>query len=374
MKTTSLVVSLCAAVLACGIACTRGNGDKEGENESIKANALVSVQAATVGTVEETLAGYGVVEPSADATVPVVADHDCTVSKVWVHAGQVLKRGEAVADVRDSQGARLDAARAKIDVDFATQDLTRVTAQRDKGLATNADVGQAQAEVDKARAELAAVGGVGTTRTVHAPTAGLVSSVAVKPGDAVSAGGALVVMAASTVGNGATSQRVRLGVQVQPQVDPESHQAGVAVALTSAPFVQGVMCRGDIVVRTAQNALIVPRNSVVDGAVFVVQGTGPQAHSKRVVVEVLLDNGTHAAVQSKDSALSAGVAVVIMGAVELEDGMAVRLNDTPEQRGADDADDADAKVDDAKGATKDGDKAGDDKQDDKDVNKPSGAK
>jgi membrane fusion protein (multidrug efflux system) len=331
----AVVVALLAAVAAC----PKSAG--EAPDEGAKPSALVAVEPARTGAVEETIAAYGVVEPAASATEPVVADLDGTVIKVWVRPGQMLKRGDAVADVRDSKAVRLDATKAKISVDFAEQALARVTDLRGKGLATNADVAQAQAELEKARAEAGALGGTGGTRTVRAPSAGLVNSVVVKPGDAVAAGGPLVVL------SGTNGERIRLGIEaadlarvavgakvhvqplhggdvvdgvvgeVHPQIEAETHQASVSVSLPGQPIVTGAMCRGDVVVRSVADAIVVPRKSVVDGAVFVVDGD----KAKRVPVELVVDDGVHAAVKG---ALADGALVVTTGAAELEDGMAVR--------------------------------------------------
>jgi RND family efflux transporter MFP subunit len=334
------LLALSAVVVACP--------KHEAPEEEPKPSALVETTPLARGAIEESVTAYGKVEPAADATEPVVAELDSTVVKLWVRAGQLVKRGEAIAEVRETKAVRLDAAKAKIDVDFAEKEVARVTSMRDKGLATNADVAAAEAARDKAKAELAALGGAGGTKTVRAPSAGLVQSVVVKPGDAVAAGGPLVLLSS------AGGERVRLGIepadltrikvgavvhvralyasnvvdgavsQVHPQVDVETHQAGAVAALVGSPLLEGSTVRGDIVVRREESALLVPRKSIVDGALCIVDG----GKAKRIAVDVVIDDGAHVAIEPKGE-LKEGALVITTGAAELEDGMAVRTIESP---------------------------------------------
>jgi membrane fusion protein (multidrug efflux system) len=345
-------VLLLALVLASSIlaGCPHDVGATEDGEDDVKANALVAVEPAQKGAVEETITAYGHVEPAAEATEPIVVDVDATVIKVWVKNGQPVKRGDRIADVRDSRAARLDATKAKIDGEFAQKELERVAAQRDKGLATNADVAQAQAELEKAQAELAALGGASATRTLRANGDAIVQSVIVKPGDTVAAGGPLVVI------SGGAGERIRFGIEgadvprvplgakvhvtslqggdavdavvaeVHPQIDAETHQASLAVSLPGHALLSGAMCRGQIVIRSVDDAIVVPRKSIVGGAVFIVVDN----KAKRVPVEVLIDDGVRAAV--KGEALQEGASIVTTGAAELDDGIDVRTTDAMDPR------------------------------------------
>ncbi len=343
-------LAACVVALALAGGCKSGGGDDDGEAE-VKASALVETAAVERGSIEDTLEAYGNVEPAPDATVPVSFPLEASVGRLLVRAGQVVKAGEVVAEVRPSSSVRLDAEKARIDVDYAARDVKRLRGQRDKGLATNADVAQAESALDKAKAEAAAFDGSTRTRTVRAPAAGLVRTTIAKPGDVVAPGSPLVLLAvegaqrarlgveARDVGRLAAGGDVHLAalyddavaadgkiVQVHPQVDPETHQAAVVVALASAPFVEGAAVRGRIVVRRIEGALLVPRRSVTGAAppraVFVVGGD----KVRRVEVKVLVDDGVRVAVAPTGAGLHElheGARVVTTGAAELDDGAAV---------------------------------------------------
>ncbi|MBM4393461.1 MAG: hypothetical protein FJ090_20245, partial [Deltaproteobacteria bacterium] len=90
------------------------------------------------------------------------------------------------------------------------------------------------------------------------------------------------------------------------------------VVLNGAPLglLPGMAVRGEVVVAELANALAVPRDAVVNGAVFVVDGD--KAREVRVTV---LDAGRDSLVV--DAMLAAGDRVVVRGNEALSDGGAV---------------------------------------------------
>ena len=314
-------------------------------------SVLVSVQTVQRRNLERSITAYGKVSADSDAVSTVNAGHEVIVSRLWVTPGQKVSHGEKLATLETAPQARMDFQHARAAVDFAREDLARKRGQLKRQLATRADVSAAEKALKNAESELQAQKALGndTTQTVvTAPFPGIVTAIAVTPGQRVQAGGPVLIVSrrdrllvrlgvepeqASTVPAGA---RVRLAPlfgggptldarvdQVQGIVDPETRLVDVLVRLRgdqTAHLLPGMQLRGRITVASAAT-LAVPRSAVLKdnhGAyVFVVRGG--TAH--RVDVQTGIRTEQWLGISG---GLHAGDRVVVQGNYELNDGMATR--------------------------------------------------
>ncbi len=317
-------------------------------------SALVQVSPVVEVPWKDTLTAYGTVEFSPEHSRAITLQAEGLVTRVFVAAGQQVKRGEPLVGVRPTPVAQLDLERARIDVEFARKDVERVEALRRRQLATNAQVEAAQAQAAKAEAILQSlakrVGGV-AAQTLRAPVNGTVEAIGVREGDVAAPGTPLLRLA------NADSLRVRLGVEpsdvarVRPgqpvdvtpvteatdrphrvtartaevyrRVNPKTRLADVIVPLPAgAPLLPGARVRGEIVVRERARVPAVPRSAVLDDHgrpyVFVVQG----GRAVRRWIEAGADDGRYVEIRS---GVAAGEPVVTLGNYELRDGMRVRV-------------------------------------------------
>lgn len=128
----------------------------------------VEIQSAKVrkGTITRTIVGAGKLQPA--TTVKISSNLSGDIIELNVKEGDQVKKGQILARIdprayqaafRRTQaavsGARADMRAAQVDVDRATNELGRVKALVDKGLASGAELDKAQSERDGAAARLA---------------------------------------------------------------------------------------------------------------------------------------------------------------------------------------------------------------------------
>lgn len=312
-------------------------------------SALVTVAPVRDGAISRTVEAYGVIAGSAAASRVLSATRDVIVQDVLVTAGQPVAAGAPLAQVSDTPASGLAYRQASDAAAFAQRDLARVQRLYDQHLAANDQLIAAQKAVADAQGALAAQVGAGgghARQAIVSPIAGVVGQVSVTRGQQVAAGGALVTVVAigglvaqlgvepNRAADVRTGQAVRLASALDPQVainsrltvvgravDPTSHLIAVSAPAQSAGLPLGASVRGEIAVATSRG-LTVPRASVVydeDGAhVFVVKA----GKARQVAVATGPESGDQIAVTGE---LHAGDPVVVAGAYQLQDGLAVRL-------------------------------------------------
>jgi RND family efflux transporter MFP subunit len=312
-------------------------------------SALVSVSPARAGPVSRTIEAYGVIAGSPAASRTVSAARDVIVQDVLVTAGQPVAAGAPLAMVGDTPASGLAYHQAADAVTFAKRDLARVQRLYDQQLAANDQLLAAQKALADAQAALsaqAAAGGGRSREAIVSPIAGVVGQVSAARGQQVAAGGVIVTVVASgglvaqlgvepnRAAQIAVGQSVRVISALDPgaainarlsevgrAVDPATHLIAVSAPAQGAGLPLGAAVRGEIAVATSQG-LTVPAASVVydeDGAhVFVVRAG--KAH--QVGVAPGPQAGDLIAVTGD---LKPGDPVVVTGAYQLQDGLAVRL-------------------------------------------------
>ncbi len=332
----------------------------EDAEADVVASHLVETAIVVARDSEDTIAAWGTVAPDPRAARAVTTSAQGTVLRVLVRAGTAVKAGTLLVELRPNAERHLDAARARIDVAYATAELARQQALLEKKLVTNSDVAAAQAAVDKADAE-ARVYGAADVVSVAAPAAGVVSSVVVEAGDVVDAGASVAVLVSggalrvllnvepAAIGRVVDGQRVHVFavdgtpagstdgapthgdvggsvVQVARQIDAATRMCGAVVAVdVGAALLPGAVVRADIVTRALPQALIVPRRAVTerDGHAVVFVVNGGTAHAR--AVDVVVAGADSDVISGVD--IAAGAIVVTAGSAFLADGAAVRVDD-----------------------------------------------
>ena len=338
-----ILVATAAALSACTAA------EKDKAEDGAKPSALVTTAMVETNRLSDSLTAFGVVEFAPEGERTVAAEADATVEAVRVSAGSPVSQGTELLRLKPSPQAALDLAKAAADLDVASRALDRVKRLRAAGLASDGEVETARATQVTAQAMRASLlDRAARQRSLRSPSAGVVESLAVTPGDQVAAGSALVKLGA------ADSLRVRLGLEaadvqqvrpggrvivtsltgealgtgtirtVEPRIDPQTRLASVIVQL-AGKLTPGLSVRGEIALLNAKGAnaqgATIPRGAVTypdDGAsVFVVEKG--VAHRRAVK----LGPETEGKVGVLDG-LKPGERVVVDGVAVLEDGMAVR--------------------------------------------------
>ncbi|MBR0551758.1 efflux RND transporter periplasmic adaptor subunit [Sphingomonadaceae bacterium LXI357] len=327
-------------------ACSGGGG---GQSNSTAPVALVSLGAATKQAVGQQTTLYGAVEQGAEAQYTLSAPAEAVVASVPAPAGTPVKRGQLIVRLRPSPSTRAQLMQARSDYQAASQALARAKRLRSDGLASDADVESARKTAQSAQAMLNSLQSQTNGLALRAQGSGYVQSVAVNPGNLVSAG--TTVATISRLG----TLRARFGIDpaaakklspqeslrvtpseggapfsarilsVDPTVDPQTRLASVYVSVPSGQGMgPGQTLTATVPVTTATGAVTVPYEALLNdgGQPYVYVVKNGVAHRHDVItgpagnIRVAIEKG-----------VSAGDKVVTAGGTGVEDGMKVRTSD-----------------------------------------------
>lgn len=303
-----------------------------------------------VGTVEE-VELVDRIEAVGTAFANEQADLNSTVTeriaRVNFQDGAYVPRGAVIAElVRTQQGASLNESQARLTQ--AQQRLDRLLALQREGFATRAQVEEAQAAVDVARAQSTSAAGQIGDRVVRAPFSGWLSLRRISPGAVVNAG--------TTIATIVDHSRIKLDFPV-PEVFISAVEPGLPIEAKAAAFpgetFRGTIATIDPLVDPVTRAVTVrailpnpdlrlrpgmlmtveiaasPRRALVVPELAVV-GQGTQSFVYRVDEEDTARRTPVAIGQRRDgqveilSGLAAGERVVIEGTVKVRDGGTIR--------------------------------------------------
>ncbi|MDB5476663.1 MAG: efflux transporter periplasmic adaptor subunit [Phenylobacterium sp.] len=308
--------------------------------------AVVTIATVRGGTLQDVVTVYGVVAADPAGVITVAAPKQVIVQRMLVRTGQAVSAGQAVVEVMSAPAAELAYKQAADAVTFARADLARVQRLYDERLAANDQLETARKMLADANAALAAQQKQGAGRTsqvLTAPAAGVVTNVAAAPGDHVAQDAPLVVLARAggeTVklglepgghfapGQPVTIRPVAGGPPIQTRLtmvgraaDQTTKTIDAVAPLNGAALAIGAGVQGEVVTG-AHTGMVVPRAAVVfdETGPHLFTIAGGKAH--RVFVQVGLDQGEDIEVKGP---LQAGAAVAVEGALELQDGMAVKV-------------------------------------------------
>ncbi len=326
-------------------------------------SALVELVVARPGKTHESFSAYGTVEFQPERTTSVSTQLEMIVNRVFVRAGQAVKAGDDLIEMRGSATSVLDAKRTETDLKFSQRELKRAETLFTEHLATNMELDAAKQAAMNAQAALEAVHarGVGVTQVLRAPRAGIVADVATEPGVMAAAGAILMRLAPSDalrvraglepsrlnvvkpgmsvnvfdLQNSATSVAGHIA-QLAATLNPQTHLADVVILIDKGPLdggvglLPGVTVRCEILTQESM-AISVPRTAILyeeeRAYVYVVQSKQKDSKDKgtltavKRVVEIGSSEGAEVAVLK---GLADGEQVVTSGNYELADGMGVR--------------------------------------------------
>ncbi len=298
----------------------------------------------------ETLTAYGSVMPATGATENISFQRSGQIARLYVVAGQVVKRNQALLEFATDPNAAALYHQAETTEVFARSELMRVEDLAARKLATQSQLAAARKALQDAQANLAAqkhIGaGVGTQR-VSASFDGVVSLLSIQQGDRVLSG--IPVMQLSKAGKLRATlgiepediRRLRVGMTVeiasvfgnQPMVaarllqihgviNPLTRLVDVDLELQGAAnsLLAGMQVRGKIALNNKE-AWVVQRSAVLRDKQGSFLYQVRDGHALRVPVTVAMESGNSAALSG---ALDSKLRVVVSGNYELQDGMMVR--------------------------------------------------
>lgn len=314
--------------------------------------APVVVKPAQYRVLHALVTGYGKVQSQPAKVQSIVAPHDGTVIKVNVRRGQVVAKGEVIAELDTAAATREVFRKAKTAFDFAKSKLDRMRFLFSKGAATRDQLDQAKVAYKDAKAAFEAqeqVGAQQQLQVIRSPISGTVTAVSAAEGDHLRQGSKISTLApgdALAVLLGVEPQNIEsvklgLAVRLRLALNPARRFTGHVVALNEVvdphtrlidvlvqidrtaggdPPLIGTYMRGEIVLRR-QRALAVQRSALLYDKkgiyVFVIRNN----RAKRIAVKTSLEDERYVAVSGS---IKEGDPVVVQGNYELKDGMKVR--------------------------------------------------
>lgn len=315
-------------------------------------SVLVTLTKLKEGSLPRVVVGYGTVEPSAAGHETIMAPVSAVVAGIDVHLGQEVPAGAPLVRLAPSPATAASYTQTKSALAVAER-LVASTRKLVAGhLATAQQLADAEKSESDARAALQALEtvGAGGLHVIRAPFRAIVTTLSATPGAIVAEGAALLDLAAPqklllnvgvvpaqaaaihandpvTVELFGASRPVAARVLVRGAVaEADTGLVPVAIALPPDGFMPGEMARATITTGKMRG-YVVPHQAILvndSGAPYVVQAVDGVAH--KVTVRVLNSNGNEDVVSGP---LDARAPLVLSGNYQLDDGMKVRLSNTP---------------------------------------------
>jgi membrane fusion protein, multidrug efflux system len=321
------------------------------------ASVLVTLTRLKEGTLPHVVVGYGTVEPSAAGHKTIMAPVAAVVEGIDVRLGEEVPPGAPLIRLSPSPAAAASYTQAMSALAVAEHlvaSTRKLTAGR---LATVQQLADAEKAESDARSQLQALEAVGAggPHVIRAPFRAIVTVVSTTPGAIVGEGSALLDLAAPqnlvlNVGvvpaqaaaihanDAATVQLIGASQPVPAKVllcgavaEADTGLVPVAISLPHGNFLPGEMARAAITTGEMRG-YVVPHEAILvndGGEPYVVQAVNGVAH--KVPVHVL---GSRADQDVISGALDSRAPLVLSGNYQLDDGMKVRLADTPQAQAA----------------------------------------
>lgn len=334
---------------AAWLAACSGGGDQPASAPA----ASVEVAAVQRGAIDQTLTVYGDISADSSLRRDLVAPLEAQITRISAPFGSLVQQGEPVIHLRPSPQSQLEVGQATTAATQANEALARTRRLRTDGLMSDADV---EAALASAKAANALFGSLQSRNyTLRAPAEGTVTAVDFAVGDIVSTGTTIAQITldgdvrarfgidpslARSVGvgnpiritpaSGGSAIATRI-VAVDPVVDPVTRLASVFARVSGATEIApGEPLKGEIVISSRPNALIVPQTALLDDAGQKFVYTMISGKAKRVDVTTGAVNSGAVEILS---GLKSGDQVVTTGAAGVSDGMALATG-TADKTGA----------------------------------------
>jgi RND family efflux transporter MFP subunit len=305
--------------------------------------------------VASSLTCYGVIAADPRGTASVTLPRSTRVSRLLVTQGEVVAPGAPLAEVVTDSADTFNYEQATLSVDYARKELERFESMAEQRLATQSQLAAARKTLADAEAALRKQKRLGSGRSLErltAPFAGTVTAIAVKEGDRIPSGTALMqisrrgTLRAELGVEPEDSARVRKGMDVtltpvfdggktlkgtvrdiHGVINPQTRLVDIIISLIgkdSAAILAGTQVRG-VIHLSWQSAWVVPRQAVLrdDSGEYLYQVD--KGRARRVNVGISRAGDGLVAVRGP---VNPRLKVVSQGNYELRDGMAVREGTT----------------------------------------------
>jgi len=354
---------MAATLVACGgstgsgtpaaAATTHGSAHAEGGKGKRPAADAIAVRVAAV--VQQPLSSLYSTSASlrAERRAIITARARGVIQKLLVEEGDRVTAGQGLAEL-DNEEQRIAVARARTTLDNLRRDLARSETLYNEGLISDEAVEEVRREAADAE-QASALADLELSRTIiTAPFAGVIVLRYLDVGATVTDGTEVYDLADLSplfadvevperhVITLAPGQSVRLTVdavsrvipaaieRIAPAVDPETGTVKVTLAVSgSADIRPGAFVRVDIVVDTHQEAMVVPRLSLVaEGSRWHLFRLQEDDTVEQVEVELGFEEGDLVEilrVVSSQAPLAPGTPIIVAGAPALTDGAAVQV-------------------------------------------------
>jgi membrane fusion protein (multidrug efflux system) len=335
------------AVLALPAACSNGKAkDKEAETET---TVPVEVQPVRRAAMLAVYSGTAPIEAHDEAVV--VAKVGGEVRQIYVEEGDAVKAGQILARL-DGDRLRLEVKESEAKLRKLERDLARFKELSEQGLVAKNELENAQFDLDALRAGYERARLELSYTEIRAPIAGVVSARHIKVGNTISpndptfrvtdldplvayvhipekefrklAPGQPADVIVDALGGTRFAGTIAI---ISPTVDPQTgtFRAKLEVPDESRRLKPGMFARVNIVYERRENALQVPRNSILDSdgsqSVFVV--AGDKAEQRRIKSGLV--NGGWVEVTE---GLEGDERIVVVGQGGLKSGTLVKVVDT----------------------------------------------
>ena len=325
-------------------------------SSAAKPSVLVTLAPLKRGSLPHVVIGYGTVGPGSSGRKLVMAPVSAVVGTLYVRLGQQVPKGAPLIRLDPSPTTAASYAQARSALSVAKHLVQSTRKLMVLHLATRQQLADAQKSESDARAALVALNAVGAggVRTVRAPFPAIVTTLTARPGEIVSAGAALLDLAAPgnlvlTVGvvpaqagevNADDPARVTLVGGTQPVAgrvllrgavaESDTGLVPVEISLPPGSLLPGEMAEAAITTHEMEGYVVPHKAILVDekGAPYVVQASNGIAH--KVPVRVLDANGARDVISG---ALDQHAWLVLTGNYQLDNGMRIRLADPTKGRG-----------------------------------------
>lgn len=349
-----LLVWATAVAIGAALALPLAHADDAPDSNS---SVLVTLARLKEGSLPHVVVGYGTVEPSAAGHKTIMAPVAAIVAGIDVRLGEEVPAGAPLIRLAPSPTTAASYTQAKSALSVA-EHLVASTRKLVAGhLATVQQLADAEKSESDARSTLQALDAVGAggEHVIRAPFAAIVTTLSATPGAIVTEGAALLELAAPRnlvlnigvvpaqaaaihANDKAVVQLIGVSQPVPAKVlvcgavaEADTGLVPVAIALPSGGFIPGEMAQATITTGE-MHGYVVPHEAILvndSGAPYVVQAVDGVAH--KVPVHVLVADGNQDVISGS---LDARAPLVVTGNYQLDDGMKVRLANTPQAQGS----------------------------------------
>ncbi len=315
-------------------------------------SVLVTLTRLQQGSLPHVVIGYGTVEPSAAGHKTIMAPVAAVVAEIDVRLGEEVPAGASLIRLAPSPATAASYTQAKSALAVAERLVVSTRKLVAGHLATVQQLADAEKSESDARSTLRALDAVGAggPHVIRAPFRAIVTTLSTTSGAIVAEGTALLDLAAPqslvlNVGVVPTqaaaihahdTAAVRLIGGAQPVsakvlvcgavAEADTGLVPVEISLPPSGFLPGEMAQAAITTG-AQSGYVVPHAAILvndGGEPYVVQAVDGVAH--KVPVQVLVAGGGQDVISGK---LDARAPLVLSGNYQLDDGMKVRLANSP---------------------------------------------